>query len=184
MEDFDRVLEAARAGDEWAFARLYDVLQPSLLRYLRWQEPSVADALASETWLAVAEGLGHFEGDEQAFRGWVFTIARRRMANHRRSAGRRRTTPVPPDTLAEVATTEDPSDFVMDRMSAQSAITQLASVLSPEQAEVVVLRVVGGLTVEEVARVVGKRPGTVRVLQHRALRRLSAQFTDQFPLEV
>jgi RNA polymerase sigma-70 factor, ECF subfamily len=184
VENFDPLLEAARAGEEWAFARLYDTLHPSLLRYLRWQEPAVADDLASETWLAVAEGLGRFEGDEQAFRGWVFTIARRRLATHRRSAGRQRTMPVGPDRLAEVRDTEDPSDVVMDRMSAQSAIAQLASVLPPEQAEVVVLRVVGGLTVDEVARVIGKRPGTVRVLQHRALRRLSTQFKDHFILEV
>lgn len=184
METFDPLLEAARAGEEWAFARLYDALHPSLLRYLRWQEPSVADDLASETWLAVAEGLGRFEGDENAFRGWVFTIARRRLANHRRSEGRRRTTPIPHDTLAEVGMAEDPSDLVMDRTSAQAAISHLASVLSPEQAEVVILRVVGGLTVAEVARVIGKRPGTVRVLQHRALRRLSVQFTDHFSLEV
>jgi RNA polymerase sigma-70 factor (ECF subfamily) len=60
----------------------------------------------------------------------------------------------------------------------------LTSALPPEQAEVVVLRVVGGLSVEETARVVGKRPGTVRVLQHRALRRLSSQVRDIFPLEV
>jgi RNA polymerase sigma-70 factor (ECF subfamily) len=60
----------------------------------------------------------------------------------------------------------------------------LTSVLPAEQAEVLMLRVVGGLPVEEVARVVGKRPGTVRVLQHRALRRLASQLRDNFPLQV
>jgi RNA polymerase sigma-70 factor (ECF subfamily) len=69
-------------------------------------------------------------------------------------------------------------------MSAQEAITELTSVLPAEQAEVLMLRVVGGLPVEEVARVVGKRPGTVRVLQHRALRRLASQLRDNFPLQV
>jgi RNA polymerase sigma-70 factor (ECF subfamily) len=69
-------------------------------------------------------------------------------------------------------------------MSAQDAISALTSALPAEQAEVVMLRVVGGLPVEEVARVVGKKPGTVRVLQHRALRRLTSQLREAFSLEV
>jgi RNA polymerase sigma-70 factor, ECF subfamily len=182
--DFDAVLEAAQAGDEWAVARLYDQIQPALLRYLRWQEASVADDLAAEVWLAVAQGLRGFIGDEAAFKGWIFTIARRRLADHRRSEGRRRTHPLPPPAMADLAADNDPSDLVTSRMSAQDAIDALTSVLPAEQAEVVVLRVVGGLSVEEVARVVGKKPGTVRVLQHRALRCLASQLRDVFPLEV
>jgi len=51
----------------------------------------------------------------------------------------------------------------------------VTATLSADQAEVVLLRVLGGLGVEQVAELVGKRPGTVRVLQHRALRRLHAE---------
>lgn len=184
MEDFEDVLEAAQAGEGWAIARLYDWLQPGLLRYLRWKEPSMAEDLASETWLGVAENLQRFVGDEAALRGWIFTIARRRLADHRRREGRRRTSPVPDTALAEMVAPDDPSDQVTARLSAQAAIARLTSVLTPDQAEVVVLRVVGGLPVEEVARVLGKRPGTVRVLQHRAVRRLAGQLDDAFSLEV
>lgn len=182
--DFEAVLEAAQGGDDWAVALLYNHVQPALLRYLRWQETSVAEDLASEVWLAVAEGLRRFEGDEAAFKGWIFTIARRRLADHRRRLGRRNSRALPTDALSQLLADDDPADQVTSRLSAQDAIAALTSALPAEQAEVVMLRIVGGLPVEEVARVVGKRPGTVRVLQHRALRRLASQFRDVFPLEV
>jgi RNA polymerase sigma-70 factor (ECF subfamily) len=184
IDDFDAVLAGAQAGEEWAFAVLYDAIQPGLLRYLRWQEPRCAEDLASETWLGFAQGLHSFDGGEGALRAWMFTIARHRLANHRRSEGRRRTSPVPGDAFTDIAVDEDPADLVAARMSAQTAIAHLSSVLSPDQAEVIVLRVVGGLSVDEVATVLGKRSGTVRVLQHRALRRLSSQVNALFSLEV
>lgn len=182
--DFEAVIEAARAGDDRAVGYLYDQIQPALLRYLRWQLPSMAEDLASETWLAVAEGLSRFEGDEAAFKGWIFTIARRRLADHRRRTGRRDARAQPAEAAPPSVAGDDPADLVTGRMSAQDAISALTAALPSEQAEIVLLRVVGGLPMEEVARVVGKRPGTVRVLQHRALRRLASQLRDVFPLEV
>ncbi len=173
IEDFQRVLEEARAGSEWAAAVIFDALQAPLLRYLRWQEPSAADDLAGETWLAVAERLGKFEGGEDALRAWLFSVARRRIAEYRRRGARRRTRPVAPEDLAGVPGGHDPSELVVETLSAQQAIDHVTASLNPDQAEVVVLRIVAGLSVEEVAHVLGKRPGTVRVIQHRALRRLA-----------
>ncbi len=173
IDDFDELLAALQAGEEWAAATLFGWLQPPLLRYLRWQEPAAAEDLAGETWVAVAEGIRDFQGDAPALRGWVFAIARRRLADHRRRSARRRTDPVPSASLAEMATNEDLAGTVAGELSAQEAIAQLTAALNPEQAEIIVLRVVGGLSVEEVARLLGKRPGSVRVAQHRALRRLA-----------
>src|SRR6185437_9918812 len=147
--DFEAVVEAARAGDDRAVGYIYDQIQPALLRYLRWQQPSVAEDLASETWLAVAEGLPRFEGDEAAFKGWIFTIARRRLADHRRRMGRRSLRAIPTAALPQMLTDDDPADLVTGHMSAQQAITALTSVLPAEQAEIVMLRVVAGLPVEE-----------------------------------
>ena len=172
IDDFDEVLAAASAGDEWAAALLFDALQPSLLRYLRWEEPGAADDLAGETWLAMAEHIGDFTGDEAAVRAWMFSVARRRLADHRRRAARRRTQPVAPHELPEAPGGSDPADLVVEALSTQQAIDHLVARLSREQAEVIVLRVVAGLSVEDVARILRKRLGTVRVIQHRALRRL------------
>jgi RNA polymerase sigma-70 factor (ECF subfamily) len=181
IDDFERVLRAAAAGEEWAAAILFDALQPSLLRYLRWQEPGAADDLAGETWLAVAERIGAFTGDEAALRAWVFSVARRRLADHRRRGARRRTQPVAPLDLNWVPGGEDPAALVLETLSAQQVIDHLVAALSPEQAEVLVLRVVAHLSVEDVAQMLGKRPGTVRVIQHRALRRLSREVVVDEP---
>lgn len=175
IDDFDQVLAAACGGEEWAAAVLFRAFQPSLLRYLRWQERAVAEDIAAETWMALAQHIGRFDGDEAALRVWIFSVARRRLADHRRKAARRATQPVSPDALLHTPGGLDPAEVVESTLSAQEAVEVLTARLSPDQAEVLVLRVVAGMTVEEVATAVGKRPGTVRVLQHRALRNLVHQ---------
>ena len=182
-DDLDEVVREALSGDNAALGVLYDSLQPSLVRYLSWQEPSAGEDLAAETWLVVAERLSSFEGDGRAFRAWLFGIARRRLSDHRRRLVRRRTFPVSGDLLDEHAGREDPESLAIETLSSEEAIAQLTSLLSPDQAEVMVLRVVGGLSVEETAGVVGKRPGSVRVLQHRALRRLARKLGEELPVE-
>jgi len=171
--DFDAVLVAAQTGGEWAVAVLYRDVNPRLLRYLRAKAPDVAEDLASEVWLAAARHLPTFEGDEAAFRGWMFTMARRQAMGHWRKQGRRRTHPVPVDALAERAGPDDPEAAGLAALGAQEAVEALVAALPGDQAEVVLLRVLAGLDVEQVAEIMGKRPGTVRVLQHQALRRLA-----------
>ena len=176
-ESFGEVLEGARHGDEHAFTRLYRDVNPALLRYFGAQAPSEAEDLASETWEALARGLGSFEGTESAFRGWIFTIAHRRLVQHWRSGSRRPARAVDPtgfDLLVGAADTENEALESAEGIAAARALT---AALSFDQAQVVLLRVLGGLSVEEVANAIGKRPGTVRVLQHRALRRLATRLS-------
>jgi RNA polymerase sigma-70 factor, ECF subfamily len=179
-EGFDDVLAAAQAGAEWAVAVLYRSLQPRLLRFLRAQA-AVHDAedIAAQTWLEVAKGLARFSGDEDGFGAFVFTVARRRLTDHRRAARRRPVDLVGDDSLASVAGGADPETETMARLGGEDAARRLAALLPPEQAEVVLLRVVAGLTVDQVAELLGRKPGTVRVLQHRALRRLARQLGDE-----
>jgi RNA polymerase sigma-70 factor, ECF subfamily len=178
---FPDVLARARSGDQGAAAVLFTDLQPRLLRFLRSAEPRVADDLASEVWLAMAQGLGRFEGDLAGFRSWVFTIARRRLADHRRTAIRRGTDPVDPhEYFSDRADGEggDASTSVIDRMSAQDAVNLISSSLPAEQAEVLLLRVIGELDVAHVAEVLDRTPNWVRVTQHRALRRLAQKLNE------
>jgi RNA polymerase sigma-70 factor (ECF subfamily) len=175
---FPAVLAASQAGAEWGLSALYRDVQPALLRYLRSQEPGAAEDLASETWIAVAEGLHRFSGAERDFRAWVFTIARRRLVDLRRSAARRRTVPLAPSELAHHGGDGDVEDEAMAALSSDAALARLRS-LPAEQAEIVLLRVLGGLSTDEVARALGKRAGTVRVMQHRALRRLADDLAPQ-----
>jgi RNA polymerase sigma-70 factor (ECF subfamily) len=172
--DFDAVLKAAQQGDEQAVAVLYRDLQPRLAGYLRAREPRAADDIEGEVWLAVAQGLTRFIGGEDGFRAWVFSIAHRRLADYRRTAARRGTVPVPTEEL-ERASGHDPELLALENVSAAAATAFVTATLSADQAEVVLLRVIGGLEVDQVAELLGKRPGTIRVLQHRGLRRLHAE---------
>jgi RNA polymerase sigma-70 factor (ECF subfamily) len=171
---FPELLVAAQDGDEEAFAVLWRDLQPAVLRYFRVVAAEAAEDLAADTWVSVIRGLGRFHGDEQAFRAWVFTMARHRAIDWRRQAARRLTRSVPAEQLAERSAPDDPAAAVLEAQSTRAALALLAE-LPADQAEVVALRVLGGLEVAEVARVVGKRPGAVRVLAHRGLRRLASR---------
>jgi RNA polymerase sigma-70 factor (ECF subfamily) len=155
-----------------------------LLRYLRSQGRDVADDVASEVWIAVSRQLDRFVGDESGFRRWLFTIARRRLIEARRKQARQRSVASPPDDLehhssrdAARRADDDPAALVVDQVSAQEALELVVDGLTADQAEVVLLRVVAGLGVAEVAAITDRTPSSVRVVCHRALRRLR----DRFP---
>lgn len=175
-DSFAAVLAAARSGEAWAAETLFIDLQPRLLRFLRSTEPRAADDLAGEVWLAMARGLATFEGDLAGFRAWVFTIARRRLADHRRTAVRRATDPVDHEFFSDRSSAppgEDSMKVVTDRLSAQAAVDLIVATLPADQSEVLVLRIVADLDVAHVAGIMGRTPNWVRVTQHRALRRLA-----------
>ena len=170
--EFPAVLAAAAGGDEQAFGRLWHDLQPRLLRYFVVASPAAAEDLASETWLGVVRGLHRFQGTEPAFRAWVFTIARHEVLDWRRRTARRATEDQPAYGLAEQAAPDDPAADALEAFATRAALAEVAT-LPADQAEAIVLRVVAGLDVQRVAAIMGKRPGTVRVLTHRGLRRLA-----------
>jgi len=178
-EAFEEIIAAARTGEEWAIAALYDELQPPLLAYLRSREPGEAEDLASEVWQGIGEGLSGFEGDEASFRAWVFTIARHRLIDWHRRRSRRPQAVAGEDRLVSLAGAEDPASAAVASVVSEQAIRRIRQLLPPDQAEVIVLRVLGDLDADQVGRILGKRPGTVRVLQHRALRRLAEAFSRE-----
>ncbi len=171
-DHFDSVLDAARMGADWAVAALYRDLQPRLLRYLRAQEPAEHEDLCSETWLDVARGLNGFVGEEGDLRRWVFSIAHRRLVDHRRRAGRRPVRNLIHEEVDALLSGGDVEDEAMADIATRQALAMIAA-LPVAQAEIVLLRVVAGLGAEEVGTIMGMRAGAVRVAQHRALARLA-----------
>ena len=169
------VVAAARDGDRGAVEWLFTELQPPLLRYLRSQDSRAAEDLAGEVWLAVATRLGEFEGDWMDFRGWVFSIARRRLADHRRTMIRRRTDVVAVESFERCAANEETDRVALDALSAQQAAQLIVSVLNADQAEVLLLRLLADLDVDRVATVMGRSANWVRVTQHRGLRSLAVR---------
>jgi RNA polymerase sigma factor (sigma-70 family) len=176
-DGFPSTLHAARAGAPWAFERLYGDLAPVVAGYLRVQGAAESEDLTSEVFLGVFTGIDSFEGSETQFRSWVFTIAHRRLVDERRRLARRRWSPA--GDLAELDQTGgDVEADALDVLGSQRVVEWCGG-LSPDQRDVLVLRVVGDLTVEQVAAIVDKSPGAVKALQRRALTSLRQQLEKE-----
>jgi len=166
-ESFDGLLVAAQAGSGWALERLWTALAPRVVGYLLVQGVRDAEDVASEAFLSVFRAITTFSGDEAGFRSWVFTIAHRRLLDARRRAART------PDTAAleHVPELADPTSAETDvlRRLATERVRALCERLGADQRDVLLLRLAGGVTVEEAAVAIGKSPGAVKALQRRGL---------------
>jgi RNA polymerase sigma factor (sigma-70 family) len=163
----EEFLTVLRAGGAWAFERLYRDLAPTVAGYLQVQGAVEPDDLTSEVFIGVFRGLERFSGSEAEFRSWVFTIAHRRLTDERRRDGRRPR----PDELGvetDVVAGGDVEDDVLVRLGT-ARVRELCARLSGDQRDVLLLRLVAGLTVEQVAGTVGKSVAATKALQRRGL---------------
>ncbi|HEY3674289.1 MAG TPA: sigma-70 family RNA polymerase sigma factor [Acidimicrobiia bacterium] len=173
---FEALLAGARSGAPWAWERVYRWLAPAVAGYLRVQGVRDVDDLTSEVFLGVVRGITRFSGDESQFRSWVFVIAHRRLQDDRRRHVRR------PDAapLVDTGSTLIGGDAEADALLAlgTSRVHTLCARLAPDQRDVMLLRIVGDLTVDDVAVVLGKTRGAVKALLRRgftALRKILEQ---------
>jgi RNA polymerase sigma factor (sigma-70 family) len=173
---FDGVLAAAQAGAAWAFEVLYKDLAPAVTAYVRLHGAVEPDDLASETFIGVFTGLGSFSGDENALRAWVFTIAHRRLVDDWRRRSRR---PQPADDAGDLADSVggDVEDDVLLRMGTDE-VHRLCGLLPDDQRSVLLLRILADLTVEQVARALGRSVPSVKALQRRGLRALRQELEN------
>jgi RNA polymerase sigma factor (sigma-70 family) len=164
---FSALLDAAREGSEHAWCEIYRWLAPMVLGYLRANGAPEPEDTLSEVFLQAARDLPRFEGGERRFRGWVFAIAHNRLIDARRAAARRPVEPVaePPDPGAPA---DDAAEEAL-AMIGREEVHRVLSRLSDDQRAVLLLRVLGELTVAEVARALGKRQGAIKALQRRGL---------------
>jgi RNA polymerase sigma factor (sigma-70 family) len=165
-ERFAAVVDAARAGETWALEQLWLAYAGPVRGYLRLHRVPDADDLTSDVFLGAFRTIERFTGDEAAFRSWLFTIAHRRVADVRRAAGRRPAL----EPLDEPALPPEPApDAEVLQRLAEERVQALCGRLAPDQRDVLLLRLVGGLTVDEVADALGKSSGAVKALQRRGL---------------
>jgi RNA polymerase sigma-70 factor (ECF subfamily) len=169
--EFPRVLDAARAGAEWAWQSLYRDLAPSVLGYLRARGAPSPEDVCGDVFCQVVRDIHSFDGDESGFRSWVFVMAHHRLLDDVRRRKRRPETPVDTEDLRETSGPADTAAEAIDRVET-GRLRAVIDELTPAQRDVVLLRVLGGLSIEEVASVVGKAPGAVKSLQHRGLETL------------
>ncbi|WP_062517399.1 RNA polymerase sigma factor [Demequina gelatinilytica] len=167
---FDSTLAAARLGEPWAWAALHRELAGPVRGYLAARRSPSPEDEAADTFLDVVRGLPRFEGDASDFRAWVFAIAHRRMVDAVRRAGRKPETPVGDEALAQVLRDVMPSAEQQALLQAEaSGVEHLLGRLSERQRDVLLLRVVAGLSGRETAAALDMTEAAVRVAQHRAL---------------
>jgi RNA polymerase sigma-70 factor (ECF subfamily) len=167
------VIARAAAGEADALGDLWRAHNHLLLRYFRGKGMREPDDLASTVWLEVVRGLSTFAGDEDDFRRWLFTIAARRRIDQIRTERRRRDRDDAARALAGMPVAPA-ADVDAERAAALDRAIALVRQLPRDQAEAVLLRVVADLSVADVATIMRRTDGNVRVLVHRGLKRLAA----------
>ncbi|GAA2796763.1 MULTISPECIES: sigma-70 family RNA polymerase sigma factor [Crossiella] len=175
-DGLDAVVGAAIGGDRESIGRLLASIRPLVVRYCRArvgrQERSYASAddVAQEVCLAVLTALPSYRDQGRPFLAFVYGIAAHKVADAHRSAARNRSEPVP--EVPDAPETEAGPEQRAMHGELSERMAQLLRVLPAKQREILLLRVVVGLSAEETADAVGSTPGAVRVAQHRALARL------------
>ena len=166
--DFEQVLDSARAGEDWAWDSLYGEFAPVVLRDLRARRATEPEDTLAEVFLQLVRNLSSFEGTAVEFRAWIVTIAHRRMIDEGRRRTRKPLDFIDAEILQRLGPTGNAEQEALAALSTASARSIIAS-LSPDQRDVLLLRFLGGLTTDEVARAIGKRPGAVKALQARGV---------------
>lgn len=169
-EEFATLLASGRDGDPAALDALWRRYAPAVTAYLRGKGSDEPEELTSEVFLALFRQLSTFEGDESGLKALVFTIARRRLVDEIRKRGRR------VDTVSwereldhrTAPSAEETAVGMLGNVDARAMLQQLA----PDQRDVLMLRIFGDLTIEQISQVLGKREGAVKALQRRGLESL------------
>ena len=175
---FDQVLAAAREDVPWAYTSLFRALARPVAGYLRAQGAREPDDLTNEVFLRAFRSLATFTGGEGDFRAWLFTIARNCLRNDWRRESRR-------PTLVLAAPGDGPGgDTEEDALLALGTdrVHAVLATLAPDQREVLLLRVLADMTVEQVAAAVGKSGPAVKALQRRGLAAIRRKLGTAVPL--
>ena len=161
------VLQAAQVGAGWAFERIYSQLSPVVHGYLRAQGADDPEGATNDVFLRAFRRIDSFVGAPPAFRSWLFTIAHHLVVDQRRFASRRPRS-VSFDAVVGELSGGDCEDEAVRRLSLGRLAAQL-SLLTVEQRDVLLLRFVCDLSLEEIAAAQGRSVGSVKALQHRAI---------------
>lgn len=165
---FDQLLEAACSGASWAFERLFAEHSPRLRAFAAARGADDPDGLVNEVLSEVFSSLPRFSGDETAFRGFVFHVARRRLIDDYRRRSRR---PIISGTRLPDRVESAPPDLQPDALIGlqnQHALSMLGS-LTDDQRDVLLLRVMCDLSLGETARALDKPITAIKALQRRGI---------------
>ena len=165
----DETLARQARGDPQAFAELYGRFLDRVYRFILIRTGNVQDAqdLTSQTFLAALENIGKY-GARGSFGGWLFGIARHKIADHYR----RRRVDVPLDDVEWLHHPDPCPEEIADARLQLDRVSRALHSLDGQQAEALALRIFGELSASEVGQVMGKTESAVKMLVHRGLRKL------------
>jgi RNA polymerase sigma-70 factor (ECF subfamily) len=172
----DDVLPAAQVGQAWALRVVYDELAPRVHAYLRSRGAAEPEDLTSEVFLAVFPRLATVTGGAAGLRTLVFSVAHARLVDDVRRRARRDPS-VPYEPERDVRSAPSSEDEALEQLATER-VRALLAVLPDDQRDVLMLRLVSDLSVEQVAEALGRSPGAVKQLQRRALLALRAHLQD------
>ncbi len=178
-ERLDAVVAEAVAGDGNALREVLETIRPIVVRYCRARVGIVerggltADDVAQEVCLATLTALPRYRDRGRPFLAFLYGIAAHKVADAHRAAGR--DLAYPSDSVPERWSSEAGPEQRALEADSVSRMNELLDILPAKQREILILRVVVGLSAEETAAAVGATPGAVRVAQHRALSRLKSE---------
>jgi RNA polymerase sigma-70 factor, ECF subfamily len=169
-------LVGARRREPAAVARVYSAYAPALFRFFLAAvgDRPTAEDLTGDVFKSAIEGLPRFRGPVEALGGWLFRIARHDLSDYRRRQARNLVQPLD-DLLEEAAAAGgavDPEELVLERVEGDRVLAALQQ-LTPDQRQVLLLRLVADLTASEVAGILNKSTDAVKALQHRGLASLA-----------
>jgi RNA polymerase sigma-70 factor, ECF subfamily len=169
-------LVAARGREPAAVTRVYTAYAPALFRFFLAAvgDRPTAEDLTGDVFKSAIEGLPRFRGPVEALGGWLFRIAHRDLSDYRRRQARHLVQPLEDlfEEAALAAGADDPEDLAIQRIEGDRVLAALRQ-LSPDQREVLLLRMAAGLTAPQVAATLGKTTGAVKALQHRGVASLA-----------
>lgn len=169
---FWRHVVAARSGDPAAFAWLWGRYAGQIAGFLRARGTDDVDQVVNDVFAAAFSSIDRFQGDDSDFRAWLYWLARNRRVDAIRAANRRPRVA----TAAELETghepsTEDAESVAIARL-VDERLRRLLTDLSADQRDVIVLRFISDLSLEQTSVALDKPVGAVKALQHRALEQL------------
>jgi RNA polymerase sigma-70 factor (ECF subfamily) len=169
-------LVGARRREPAAVTRVYSAYAPALFRFflVAVGDRPTAEDLTGDVFKSAIEDLPRFHGPVGALGGWLFRIAHNDLSDYRRRQARNLVQPLDEllEEAAAVGGAVDPEELALDRVEGGRVLAALRK-LSPDQREVLVLRLVADLTAPEVAGILNKSTEAVRALQHRGLASLA-----------
>jgi RNA polymerase sigma-70 factor (ECF subfamily) len=168
--DIDNLVEKAGHGDGEAFGKLYDMHVDRVYRhiYYRTSNTVVAEDLTQQTFIKAWQAIGRYKKKGSPFLGWLIKIGHNLVIDYYRS--RKTGEDIDFDTVVSAA--ENNPEYIAeshyDRVRIQRAIGKLKG----DQQQVVLMRFIEDFSFAEIAAVLGKREGAVRVILHRGLAKL------------